>query len=79
MREFDEELGISVEVGPRLFEGSFINKQQSYRLLAFSVRIVGGEMALTEHSEARWVDYSELPALEMAESDALIRDYLLKR
>jgi 8-oxo-dGTP diphosphatase len=79
VREYEEELGVSIEVGPRLFEGSFLNKKQSYRLLAFSVRITGGEIALTEHSELRWAGVSELPAFAMADSDSLIRDFLLKR
>ena len=78
-REYREELGINVEVGPRLFEGSFKNRQQSYRLLAFSVRILGGDMVLTEHSEIRWVDVSSLPTYAMAESDNLIREFILNR
>jgi len=79
VREYEEELGVIIEVGPRLFEGSFLNKKQPYRLMAFSIKIIGGEMALTEHSQVRWVTASELSTLTMADSDSLIRDYLQKR
>lgn len=75
-REYLEEFGLDVEVRSCIFEGQFHNRDKEYQLLAFSIRILGGEPELTEHSEIRWVTLDELKELPLADSDGLIRTHL---
>ena len=79
-REFDEELGISIEVCDEIFQGNFSNGPKKYRLLAFSVNLLSSEeeIQLNEHSEYRWVTIKELKELQFPVSDSLIRDYLIR-
>ena len=77
-REYQEEFGVEVKVGKRIFEGKFHNKTTEYQLLAFEITFVSGDVELTEHSEVRWFSAEELSRLPMADSDGLIRNYLLK-
>lgn len=77
-REYMEEFRLKIKVGRRVFEGTFTNRALDYRLVAYSIRIAEAEPVMTEHTEYRWVTLSELKLLEVAESDNLILDHLLK-
>ena len=68
-REIREELGLEVEVGERL---GVTFEEQVGRRLRLEVHLCtlrGGELALAEHREARWVAAAELDALDWASAD----------
>ncbi|WP_297743106.1 (deoxy)nucleoside triphosphate pyrophosphohydrolase [uncultured Tessaracoccus sp.] len=69
VREIQEELGCTVQVGEHLVD---TEHAYSYGLVALSTyrcTIVDGEPQLTEHSEARWVAIEELTQLDWAPAD----------
>lgn len=70
VREFDEELGVSISVGRQIFSWDFQNKDMLYHLLVFLIQVdPGGEFTLKSHSEIRWVDVDELEDYPMVPSD----------
>ncbi|WP_319561837.1 NUDIX domain-containing protein [Marispirochaeta sp.] len=76
-REFCEELGVAVQVGPLLYEGSFSNRGNEYRLQAYTIELDTEEFLLKEHQRVRWLSLKELTALPMADSDRQILNHLL--
>ena len=76
-REFAEELSVPVAVGRRLFEGSFRNGPKTYRLEAWETTLLGRDFRLTEHQEIRWVLPSQLPDLDLSDSDRQVARALL--
>jgi 8-oxo-dGTP diphosphatase len=71
-RELREELGLDVEVGALLGTGGAVDGEASVRLDVYVAALAdGGEpnLRLLEHSEARWVDASELDTLDWAPAD----------
>ncbi len=79
MREYREEFSVSITVGSLLCEGSFQNGEKRYRLVGYQIFFNGGKPVLKEHSEQRWVDIKDLPALPMAASDRQIAQCLMKK
>lgn len=76
-REFCEELGVDVQVGSLLYEGSFSNRGQGYLLQAYTIELRNEEFLLKEHQRVKWVDLKELSMLPMADSDRQIMNHLL--
>jgi len=76
-REFREELGIGVQVGRLIYEGSFSNRGQGYRLHAYSVKLDSEDFLLKEHQRVEWLNIRDLESLPMAESDRQILAFLL--
>ena len=72
IREFKEEFNLDIAVGDQFHESEFSNKGANYRLMAFWVEILGGEIDHPEHQEIRWVRSDELSRLPMAASDTAI-------
>jgi 8-oxo-dGTP diphosphatase len=68
-REYFEEFGVSVEVGPLLAGVEFAHKRISFRLKAYRVLFVSRNFTLTEHTEWRWAALSEIKNLDFAGSD----------
>lgn len=78
VREFDEELAVRVVVGKCLHHGAFANGTKMYRLEAWETHLVTREFRLHEHQELRWVDGSQLLALDLSESDRQVAVALLQ-
>ena len=72
IREYQEELNLKIRVGEQIHESLFSNREENYRLLAFRIEIIGGELRSPEHQELRWVPMDELLELPMADSDRAI-------
>ncbi|MDC7229331.1 MAG: NUDIX domain-containing protein [Sphaerochaetaceae bacterium] len=78
IREFQEELGLSVSVGPLIHSHDFINKDTLYHLKAYLVSAPPiGHLDLLVHSEFRWVTLQDLPSYDFAPSDQEIIKTLL--
>ncbi len=70
VREFDEELGLHIEVGQLLHEHDFINKDTVYHLKAYRVTTKEHqEFKLSVHTEYRWVSLEQLDEYQFAPSD----------
>lgn len=77
-REYDEELGVEVNVGDEIFQYDFVNKDTQYHLKACLVEVLSDDYRLIVHTEMKWVDRNELISLPMGGSDEAIRDFLVK-
>ncbi len=76
-REFKEELGVNILVGPLFYRGSFQHRDTHFTLQVYLVRLLSEEFSLTEHDEARWFTVREMAGLEMASSDYGVFEYLM--
>jgi len=59
-REYLEELGVGIEVGPLLASAEFSNKGRPYLLNAYRVFFDSLDFDMTMHSEWRWVALDEI-------------------
>jgi len=70
VREFNEELGLSVVVHEFLTQGAFSHRGVHYRLEAYRVEPAGnGTPVLNEHEEVAWLSFEELESLVLVPSD----------
>ena len=73
VREFREEFGVDISVGEELAEAVFIHNDASVSLHAYRVFVPHDGMTvsytLTEHSEYKWVEISEIETLSFVDSD----------
>lgn len=76
-RELEEELSVSVEVGGKVAEYDFRNKDTVYHLKAYSARLLSEDFSLAVHTSLRWISREELAELEMLESDRAVADRIL--
>ena len=76
IREFAEELAVSVSLGRRLYVGSFTNGDKSYRLEAWETILLSRDFRMIEHQEIRWVDPTELLLLDLSDSDRQVAEAL---
>jgi 8-oxo-dGTP diphosphatase len=79
VRELEEELGITVTCGEGLTPVVWDYGRGPIRLHSFVCRIAAGELHPHEHSEIRWCQPDELPALDWAEADVPILTEWLAR
>ena len=80
IREFEEELGISVVVGKLLATHVFENNQVRYHLGAYEVKRVDSKpITLSVHTEIAWASYSELDVYTFPPSDQAIISQLRQR
>lgn len=81
-REFEEEFGVRVGVGGRIAEASFKHSGEERALHAYLVTVphdgIAKKYALTEHTEYRWAEVAEIPALDFVDSDLLIYPQVVK-
>ena len=68
-REYFEEFGIAVTVGPLLAGAEFIHNGRRYLLSAYRVFTAARHFVLTEHEEWRWAAIEEIKTLNFAGSD----------
>ncbi len=69
VREWREELDLSVEVGEQLGQAAFVHKGEEFRLYGYRVFPAGHEPVLREHDHYRWVSPVDMTKLDMAGSD----------
>ena len=72
IREIKEELTIEINVESYLGEKVFEYPEKSINLIALNCRVKSGNIYLTEHEEARWVEKEELNSFEFAPADIFI-------
>lgn len=77
-REWQEELGVAIEVGEYLTETEFLNKGTHYTLKCHRITLKDRRISLHVHQRIKWVTKEELAALDFGDSDTVIRDYLLQ-
>ncbi len=78
-REYKEEFGFSVDVGPMFHTHDFVNKRTLYHLQAYWVTCTDtSSPQLCVHVECRWVTPDELVSLPFAPSDQEVLASLLK-
>jgi 8-oxo-dGTP diphosphatase len=71
-REFLEELGVAVTVGPLLASGEFSHNGQQFALNGYRVFFASDNLRVTEHDECRWAALEELETLDFTDSDRLL-------
>lgn len=76
VREFKEEFGVEVKVGPAITETFFKHNDDIVALHAYQIFLphngLDEKFVLTEHTEYKWVELSEIPTLDFVDSDMLI-------
>ena len=78
MREYQEELGLEVQVGVLIHSHDFINKGTLYHLKAYLITAKDfDQLPLSVHTSFKWVDKEELETLEFAPSDKRIVETIL--
>lgn len=78
MREIKEELGIDIMVGPALNMVEYHYPKFAICLYPFECTLIGGDLNLTEHAQAIWVDNSELLNYDWAAADLPIVKALIQ-
>lgn len=76
IREFAEELAVTVSLGRRLWVGEFTNGAKTYRLEAWETFLEDRDFRLTEHQELRWVAFDEVASLDLSDSDRQVAQAL---
>ncbi|MDR2102986.1 MAG: (deoxy)nucleoside triphosphate pyrophosphohydrolase [Treponema sp.] len=69
IREYREELGVSVRVGPLLASAVFQHHGLERTLNAYRIYFSADSFALSEHTRWRWASFEEIQALDFADSD----------
>ncbi len=75
-REFQEELGIEVEVGERFEIVYHQYRDMNVLLLSYLCRLVRGEPQALESNRIEWISEDELRDLPMTEADIPLRNAL---
>jgi 8-oxo-dGTP diphosphatase len=76
IREYLEELGVIVAVGPCAGTVSFEHQGKHFSLSAYRVFFDSEDFKLPEHSEWRWAALEEIETLDFAESDLKLLPFL---
>ncbi len=69
VREIKEELHLDIEMVKRLQPTEYDYPAFRIRLVPFIAKIVGGELLLEEHADAKWVKVDELDRYDWAPAD----------
>jgi 8-oxo-dGTP diphosphatase len=69
VREFREEFGVTVTVGPRAASASFEHGGVVRELHAYLIAFTSLDFTLREHSAWKWADFAEIEKLDFAGSD----------
>lgn len=78
IREFQEELDVPVVVGDLFYTGAFKNNGKEYSSEAYFVSMESTSVFLKEHLAYRWCTLIEIAELDLADSDRMIVDHLIK-
>ena len=73
IREMQEEFGVTVSVGQKITSGTFTHRNKPCTLDVLSIHFphdgMNERFTLTEHTDYRWADLAEIPALNFVDSD----------
>lgn len=76
VREFLEEFGVEVKVGEFIASAEFEHNGKIRQLHAYRIFVphdgIKEKYVLAEHTEYKWVEFSEIENLEFVDSDLLI-------
>jgi 8-oxo-dGTP diphosphatase len=75
VREYQEELGVSITIGPFLGAASFEHRGVN-RVYAYQVYFSAYHITLSEHTAWRWARLDEIEHLDFADSDRKLLPYL---
>ena len=79
IREIKEELAIDIDVVGYIGEMAFNYPDKDVNLIALECVIVGGDVRLLEHEDAKWVGSDKLERFELAQADMFIVERLRGR
>lgn len=79
LRELKEEFSIEVRLDMYIGESIFRYPEKKIKLIAFTGRIIDGELRLNDHDKVVWVDLHELPLYKMAPADIPLIDLYRKK
>ncbi len=78
IREMQEEFGVTVSVGQKITRGTFTHRNKPCTLDVLAIHFPHDGMKerfiLTEHTDYRWADLAEIPALNFVDSDLAVYD-----
>ena len=78
VREFQEEFGVKVRVCEHIADAEFEHNGKKRQLHAYRIFVphkgIFFKYKLTEHTEYKWVEFSEIRNLNFVDSDLLIYD-----
>lgn len=75
IREYQEELGVPVTIGPLLGTATFEHRGL-HTLYAYRVYFSGYDFKLSEHTQWGWASLEEICELDFADSDKKLLPYL---
>lgn len=75
-REIGEELGVSIDVGDRIYVVEYDYPDFHLHMEAFACTISGGEIELREHENALWLDMESLDSVRWLPADEEMIGYL---
>ncbi len=82
IREMQEEFGVTVSVGQKITSGTFTHRNKPCTLDVLSIHFphdgMNERFTLTEHTDYRWADLAEIPALNFVDSDLSVYDAVKK-
>ena len=78
-RECQEELGVSVSVGARYWEGTHSYPDLTVHLSLFWASVKEGEIQKREHNDLRWISPDEIGQFDFCPADMPILDTIRKR
>jgi 8-oxo-dGTP diphosphatase len=69
IREFEEELGVPVEILSLAGEAEFVHKGTLFTLRAYFIKLLSEDITLSVHSRWTWASPEEIETLDFADSD----------
>lgn len=75
IRECEEELGITLRVGPLYMAAEHRYPDIHIRLLLYEARVAAGRLRALEHADLRWITADEIPRFQFCPAD---RDILAR-
>jgi 8-oxo-dGTP diphosphatase len=75
-REIGEELGVSIEVGDRIYVIEYDYPDFHLHMEAFACTLSGGEIELREHENALWLDRDSIDSVRWLPADEEMIGYL---
>ncbi|MBR6822986.1 MAG: (deoxy)nucleoside triphosphate pyrophosphohydrolase [Clostridia bacterium] len=76
LREIEEELGVSIGVGDRIYVIEYDYPDFHLHMEAFSCTLSGGEIELREHENALWLDMESIDSVKWLPADEEMIEYL---
>ena len=76
VREIEEELGVSIGVGDRIYVIEYDYPDFHLHMEAFACTLSGGEIELKEHENALWLDRDSIDSVRWLPADEEMIGYL---